>query len=108
MYLQTAGQAEALDLSKRSTPQPRSSLSQSHPVSVGILQSQHPSPARKLLEKALTSGLSNTDFQLGPISTSQTVFHNSGRKSAELAGNMRHSRKLTKSRLTVPPLMSID
>lgn len=79
------GQAEALDLSKRSTPPARLSLSQSHPVSVGILQSEQPSPARKLLEQALTSGLSSTpNFQLGRLSASYTVSRPSGQKSEEL------------------------
>lgn len=76
----TSGQAEALDLSKRSTPPARLNISQSHPVSVGILQSEQPLPSRKLLEKALTSGLSSSDFQLGPL----TSIHQPGRKSSDL------------------------
>lgn len=78
---QTSGQAEALDLSKRNTPPIRPSLSQSHPVSVGILQSHQPLPSRKLLEKALTSGLSSSDFQLGPMSTSHTVSRHTDQSS---------------------------
>ena len=83
---QTSGQAEALDLSKRNTPPIRPSLSQSHPVSVGILQSHQPLPSRKLLEKALTSGLLSSDFQLGPMSTSHTVSRHTDQSSSVLSG----------------------
>lgn len=101
-----SGQAEALDLSKRSTPPVRSSLSQSHPVSVGILQSHHPLPSHKLLEKALTSGLSSSDFQLGPLSTSHTVSRQSDRNSADFSGKLKPFASCGRPRRVCKKLMT--